>query len=112
MHFPKLPDWLVYAAVVLALLIAAVGRQERADTPPPPPPVAGGEGLPLGPASPFDPQVVVDVPGKAEPGVGTAFSVSDSGVWVTARHVVDGCTQTAIVVAEGRGVYNIRRSQG
>ena len=104
MHFPKLPDWLVYAAVVLALLIAAVGRQERADAPPPPPPVAGGEGLPLGPASPFDPQVVVDVPGKAEPGVGTAFSVSDSGVWITARHVVDGCTQTAIVVAEGRGV--------
>jgi S1-C subfamily serine protease len=104
MHFPKLPDWLVYAAVVLALLIAAVGRQERADAPPPPPPVAGGEGLSLGPASPFDPQVVVDVPGKAEPGVGTAFSVSDSGVWVTARHVVDGCTQTAIVVAEGRGV--------
>ena len=104
MHFPKLPDWLVYAAVVLALLIAAVGRQERADAPPPPPPVAGGEGLPLGPASPFDPQVVVDVPGKAEPGIGTAFSVSDSGVWVTARHVVDGCTQTAIVVAEGRGV--------
>ncbi|HQT52064.1 MAG TPA: serine protease, partial [Phenylobacterium sp.] len=31
MLFPKLPDWLVYAAVVLALLIAAVGRQERAD---------------------------------------------------------------------------------
>lgn len=87
-----------------ALLIAAVGRQERADAPPPPPPVAGGEGLPLGPASPFDPQVVVDVPGKAEPGVGTAFSVSDAGVWITARHVVDGCTQTAIVVAEGRGV--------
>lgn len=104
MHFPKLPDWLVYAAVVLALLIAAVGRQERADAPPPPPPVAGGEGLPLGPASPFDPQVVVDVPGKAEPGVGTAFSVSDAGVWITARHVVDGCTETAIVVAEGRGV--------
>ena len=104
MHFPRLPDWLVYLAVVLALLIAAVGRQERADAPPPPPPVAGGEGLPLGPASPFDPQVVVDVPGKAEPGVGTAFSVSDAGVWITARHVVDGCTQTAIVVAEGRGV--------
>lgn len=104
MHFPRLPDWLVYLAVVLALLIAAVGRQERADAPPPPPPVAGDEGLPLGPASPFDPSVVVDVPDKAEPGVGTAFSVADKGVWVTARHVVDGCSQTAIVVAEGRGV--------
>jgi len=104
MHFPRLPDWLVYLAVVLALLIAAVGRQERADAPPPPPPVAGDQGMPLGPASPFDPSVVVDVPEKAEPGVGTAFSVADSGVWVTARHVVDGCSQTAIVVAEGRGV--------
>ena len=104
MHFPRLPDWLVYLAVVLALLIAAVGRQERADAPPPPPPVAGDEGLPLGPASPFDPSVVVDVPDKAEPGVGTAFSVADTGVWVTARHVVDGCSQTAIMVAEGRGV--------
>ena len=104
MHFPRLPDWLVYLAVVLALLIAAVGRQERADAPPPPPPVASGEGMPLGPASPFDPQVVVDVPGQAEPGIGTAFSVADSGVWITARHVVDGCTQAAIVVADGRGV--------
>jgi S1-C subfamily serine protease len=103
-HFPRLPDWLVYLAVVLALLIAAVGRQERADAPPPPPPVPGEEGMPLGPASPFDPSVVVDVPGKAEPGVGTAFSVSDSGVWITARHVVDGCGQAAIVVADGRGV--------
>lgn len=104
MHFPKLPDWLVYAAVVLALLIAAVGRQERADAPPPPPPVQAEEGLPLGPASPFDADVVVDVPGKAEPGAGTAFSIAESGVWVTARHVVDGCSQAAIVVAEGRGV--------
>lgn len=103
MHFPRLPDWLVYLAVVLALLIAAVGRQERADAPPPPPPVASGEGMPTGPAS-FDPQVVVDVPGQAEPGIGTAFSVADSGVWITARHVVDGCTQAAIVVADGRGV--------
>jgi S1-C subfamily serine protease len=104
MHFPRLPDWLVYAAVVLAIVIVAVGRQERSDAPPPPPPVAGEEGLPLAAASPFDPEVVVDVPGQAEPGVGTAFSVAESGVWITARHVVDGCTQTAIVVAPGRGV--------
>ncbi len=104
MQFPKLPDWLVYASVVLALLMAANGRQERADAPPPPPPVPGEEGMPLGPASPFDPSVVVEVPVKAEPGLGTAFSVAERGVWVTARHVVDGCTQAAIVVADGRGV--------
>lgn len=104
MHFPKLPDWLVYLAVVSALLIAAIGRREQADAPAPPPPVPGQEGVPLGPSSPFDPSVVVEVPGKQKPGSGTAFSVADTGVWLTARHVVDGCKQTALVVAEGRGV--------
>lgn len=104
MHFPRLPDWLIYAAVVVALLVAAIGRRERADAPPPPPVTAEAEGGVVGPASPFDPSVVVEVAGKAEPAAGTAFSVADSGVWVTARHVVDGCTQTAIVVAPGRGV--------
>jgi len=104
MHFPRLPDWAIYAAVVAALLIAAVGRQERANAPAAPPPASDEEGLALGPASPFDPSVVVDVPAKAEPGVGTAFSVAERGVWITARHVVDGCAQAAIVVGEGRGV--------
>lgn len=104
MHFPRLPDWLVYTAIVAALLIASVSRRERADAPPPPPPVPGEEGVPLGPSSPFDPSVVVEVPGKKAPGAGTAFSVSDTGVWLTARHVVEGCGQTALVVAEGRGV--------
>ncbi|HEY3696650.1 MAG TPA: serine protease, partial [Phenylobacterium sp.] len=102
MHFPRLPDWLLYSAVVAGLLAAAIGRQERADAPPAPP--DAGEGTPLGPASPFDPSVVVDVPGQARPGAGTAFSVNDDGVWVTARHVVDGCKTAAIVVGEGRGV--------
>lgn len=104
MHFPRLPDWLIYAVVVLALLFAALGRRERANAPPAPPPVTEAEGATLGPASPFDPSVVVEVANKAEPASGTAFSVNDSGVWVTARHVVDGCSQTAIVVGPGRGV--------
>ena len=104
MHFPKLPDWLVYLAIVLALVIVAIGRQERSNAPAAPAPVAGQEGLPLGPASPFDPAVVVEVSDKTEPSAGTAFSIADRGVWVTARHVVDGCARVAIVVAQGRGV--------
>ena len=103
MHFPRLPDWLIYAAVVAALLVAALGRRERADAPPPPPAVEAEGGV-VGPASPFDPSVVVEVANKAEPAAGTAFSVADSGVWITARHVVEGCTQTAIVVSPGHGV--------
>jgi S1-C subfamily serine protease len=104
MHFPRLPDWLIYAAVVVALLIAAVGRQAHVDAPAAPPPAPAAEGVALGPASPFDPAVVVEVSGKTEPGAGTAFSVAASGAWVTARHVVEGCSRAAIVVAPGRGV--------
>jgi serine protease Do len=105
MHFPRLPDWLVYTAIVAAILIAALSRRERADAPPPPPPLAPAEAsAALGPASPFDPAVVVDVPEQTRPGAGTAFSVADNGLWITARHVVDGCGRIAIVVAEGRGV--------
>ncbi len=104
MHFPRLPDWLIYAAVVVALLIAAVGRQERADAPPAPPPPPESEGAALGPPSPFDPAVAVEVSDKTEAGAGTAFSIAQSGVWITARHVVEGCSRTAIVVSPGRGV--------
>ncbi len=103
MHFPKLPDWLIYGAVVSALLVVAIGRQER----PTPAAAAAGAGRrrpALGPASPFDPSIVVQVPEKGQPGSGTAFSVDDGGSWLTARHVVDGCREAAIVVADGRGV--------
>lgn len=104
MHFPRLPDWLIYGAVVAGLVIAAVGRQERADAPPPPPPGPEIEGQPLAGASPFDPAVAVQVSDQVEPGVGTAFSVDQSGVWLTARHVVDGCAKAALVVGPGEGV--------
>lgn len=104
MHFPRLPDWLIYAAVVAALLVAAISRQAHVDAPPAPPPATAAEGAALGPASPFDPSVVVEVSEKTQPGAGTAFSISSTGVWVTARHVVEGCSQAAIVVAPGRGV--------
>lgn len=109
MRFPRLPDWAVYAAIVVALLAAAIGRDERADAPPPPPKGSEPLGEALGPASPFDPSVVVDVPAKTGPAAGTAFSIARSGVWLTARHVVDGCRRAAIVVGPGTGVaVNVR----
>jgi S1-C subfamily serine protease len=104
MPFPRLPDWVIYAAVVGGLLFAAISRREHVDAPPAPPPVRVAEGALLGPASPFDPSVTVDVPDRAGPAAGTAFSIASSGVWITARHVIDGCRQAALVVGEGRGV--------
>lgn len=104
MHFPRLPDWSIYLVIVVALVVLALGRQERVNAPPAPPPLPNEQGLLLGPASAFDPAVVVDMPERTEPAVGTAFSIADRGVWVTARHVVEGCAKVAIVVGEGRGV--------
>jgi len=88
----------------MLLLLAMIQAVGGAPISPPPPPIPGDVGLPLGPASPFDPSIVVQVPEEGQPGSGTAFSVDEGGSWLTARHVVDGCREAAIVVADGRGV--------
>jgi serine protease Do len=103
-HFPHMPDWLIYAVVVAGLLAAAIGRQERADAPPPPPPVEGEEAVPLSPTGPFADEEVTRLADRRRVEVGTAFSVGESGRWLTARHVVAGCDRVALIVAEGRGV--------
>lgn len=104
LHFPKLPDWLVYAAVVFAFLVAALSRGERADAPPAPPPPSADEGAALDAESAFDDSLAVGAQPPAPNSAGTAFSVGETGVWLSAGHVLDGCRQAALVVAPGRGV--------
>jgi S1-C subfamily serine protease len=104
LHFPKLPDWVVYLAVVFAFLVAALSRGERADAPPAPPPPAPGEGAVLSEATPFDDSLAVKAPPPTQRSAGTAFSVSESGVWLTAAHVLEGCRQAALMVGPNRGV--------
>jgi len=104
LKFPHAPDWLVYLAVTAGLAVLAVGVPWRGAPPVRRPTLAtqiGGQ--PLAPASLFDPAIWVSAP-AAGPGAGTAFSVADSGVWLTARHVVEGCTRTVIVTGPGHGV--------
>lgn len=103
MSFPRLPVWLIYASIVAALLLAALGRRENADAPEAPPPPSPEEGALLAPASAFDPSIVVKAPeGPFQPVMGTAFSVADHGVWLTARHVIAGCKRIALMEAPGR----------
>ncbi|MGD2133641.1 MAG: serine protease [Maricaulaceae bacterium] len=64
-------------------------------------PVETVEREPLPGRSDFDEDVWVGV-GQAVAATGTAFSVGD-GVWMTARHVVDGCDATVLEVEEGEG---------
>ena len=102
MSFPRLPDWLVYSCVVAAVLVAARGRQENASAPPPPPVSAGESEVQ---SASLEAVGQVKVPDSLSPSeIGTAFSVADGGVWLTARHVVDNCRQVALIVSEGRGV--------
>jgi S1-C subfamily serine protease len=102
-HFPHLPDWSIYAAIVAALIIAALGRRENADAPPAPPPLSSEEGKLLPSASTFAPQVVVKVSADPSgPMSGTAFSIAPAGVWLTARHVVAGCSKVALMEAPGK----------
>lgn len=61
------------------------------------------EGLRLPDSDPFDERVLVQV-GNAEDGIGTAFAINQSGAWLTARHVVDGCSRVGLAVGGGRMV--------
>jgi serine protease Do len=97
----RLPDWLIYLLVFIAIVSGVFRANEDADAPPAPPDVEGGAPLPA--ESPFDPEVYVEA-GPAAPGTGTAFAVAPDGVWLSARHVVDGCGRVGIAVDEREAV--------
>ncbi len=107
----KPPDWLVYGVAVAGLLLLSFSHRERANAPEAPPPIPGEAQMPLSASSPFSTSRVLPVGPHVETEAGTAFSVGDGGLWLTARHVVQGCRQPAIVVAAGRGVAARLRGQ-
>ncbi len=58
-------------------------------------------GAALRPRSSLDPSFTVDV-GEKGNNTGTAFSIRDDGIWLTARHVVDGCDRVGLQVDQRR----------
>ena len=98
----KLPDWLIYVAVLAILLVAADTRRMKQDAPAPPPPVPGEETTPLSPLSPFNSARILKIP--ADGGrFATAFSIGEAGVWLTAQSAVKDCGRIAVILAPGRG---------
>jgi len=119
----RIPDWVVYA-VVLAVIVGTLFSSGSGDDDPfgvpdevaqseilvpdailrPAPAVPESEAGPMLPDShPFDERVLVQV-GDAEDGIGTAFAINEAGAWLTARHVVDGCSRVGLAVGNGRMV--------
>jgi S1-C subfamily serine protease len=80
------------------------------------PPVANGPapgqstsaGRLLPQASFSDPRFIVRIGDKAGNSSGTAFSIDQSGVWITARHVTDGCDIVGVEQANGK-LVRVRR---
>lgn len=129
----RIPDWVVYAVVLIVIVgtLFSSGsgdkdepwgfRDEKVQTDPefadrgrtpsiedrdvaiPAPESEESEGAPLPDSDPFDERVLVQV-GDAEDGIGTAFAINQSGAWLTARHVVDGCSRVGLAVGNGRMV--------
>lgn len=99
MKLPRLPAWLILIGLVGGLVFLATNGPWWS----PAAPAAPAADAPLAPASILDPAIWVEAPDRGL-GAGTAFSVADRGVWLTARHVVEGCRRAVIVTAPGRGV--------
>ena len=74
----------------------------------PPPETPRGAGRVLPPESFSDPRFIVDVGDKQGSSSGSAFSVNRAGIWVTARHVTDGCDIIGLQKANGR-LVRVRR---
>jgi serine protease Do len=99
---PRLPVWLIYLTIVAAMLVLALGRREHANAPRPPPPAPFADQAPISPTSPFASAALIRL-SAAKVAKGTAFSMNDHGVWLTARSVVAGCARPMIAVTEGWG---------
>jgi len=97
----KIPDWLIYLVIIIALYASANQGSERLESFPPPPEI--GPMLPS--ETPRDERVIVNVK-RADSGVGTAFAIDNNGRWMTARHVVDSCDQVGVDIG-GRKVLRV-----
>ncbi|MGC6498843.1 MAG: S1 family peptidase [Henriciella sp.] len=92
------PDWVVYVLALSTVVFALFSAAPQHDAPRTLPEAIDGEGATLPPPSAFDERVLVRVT-KPKTGIGTAFAINHEGFWLTARHVVDGCDDIALLTA-------------
>ncbi|MEO0981557.1 MAG: serine protease [Pseudomonadota bacterium] len=99
----RVPDWVIYVVALAAVLYGLYSNgPSGANAPPPVPEEIAGAGALLSPPSAFDERILIQTTAPQD-GVGTAFAVTEDGDWLTARHVVEGCSEVGLIV--GRGAY-------
>ncbi len=101
-------DKLAFLLMLVMALWAFIGEERdgappprvppMAELPPPPPlrPPPREAGAALPPPSPRDPVFEVEGGGGGGTSTGSAFSIDPSGLWLTARHVVQGCARIGV----------------
>lgn len=97
----RIPDWIVLLLVLSVVLWALFSGGKEADAPEAPPDIFSEVGPLLPDPDQYDEQVLVQV-GEISDGIGTAFALDTDGVWMTARHVVDGCESVGLAFGGGR----------
>lgn len=92
-------DFILYGLVLGVVIYALLGSGGPGEHAPEPLPDHFDRDGPMLPEpSVFDEQVLVTV-AKPQNGIGTAFAINQRGDWLTARHVVDGCSRVSLLVA-------------
>ncbi len=96
----RLWDKIALIALVVLAIIGKVAGNDKGDpgsgSARRPDPGQFAPAQPLDPASPGGPGVMVPVGDKQTSSSGTAFSVDRGGIWITARHVADGCDRIVL----------------
>ncbi|MBK17794.1 MAG: hypothetical protein CMM52_03005 [Rhodospirillaceae bacterium] len=105
--------WDILALIIL-LVVAAIGKfsgtgDDGSDKRRPPVEIAKPRiVIPSPPLNKRDPVVSISLEEKQQSSTGTAFSVDRNGIWVTARHVADGCDKIGLQKSEGT-IVAVRR---
>ena len=95
----RIPDYMLYGIIVASIVIFS--NIKKSDDFSTRPPEKIGALLPND--NPRDPNVFINIDPPTS-STGTAFAIDESGKWLTARHVVDGCDNIALLTGSGKAL--------